>query len=138
MVIDVKQALTDKKKSGPVKEKIIIETKKLNFYYVAGVPALKNIDINIPKKRVTAFIGPSGCGKSTLLRCFNRMNDLIPGSFLEGKIMIEGEDVLLTLALGKNEIITSQITYQSYKNLKIKKDDELLAIFKAYSITLLK
>jgi len=93
MVIDVKQALTEKKKSGPVKDKIIIETQKLNFYYVAGVPALKNIDINIPKKRVTAFIGPSGCGKSTLLRCFNRMNDLIPGSFLEGKILIEGEDI---------------------------------------------
>ena len=60
---------------------------------MAGVPALKNIDISIPKKRVTAFIGPSGCGKSTLLRCFNRMNDLIPGSFLEGQVLIEGEDI---------------------------------------------
>ncbi|NOQ97266.1 MAG: phosphate ABC transporter ATP-binding protein [Calditrichae bacterium] len=93
MVINVKQALTEKKERSTVKEKIIIETKKLNFYYTAGTPALKSIDISIPKKRVTAFIGPSGCGKSTLLRCFNRMNDLIPGSFLEGKVLIEGEDI---------------------------------------------
>ena len=49
--------------------------------------------MKIPYKKVTAFIGPSGCGKSTLLRCFNRMNDLIPGVYLEGKVLIEGQDI---------------------------------------------
>ncbi|GAB4331796.1 MAG: phosphate ABC transporter ATP-binding protein PstB [Calditrichia bacterium] len=74
-------------------EKIVIETRDLNFYYEPGKPVLKNINIRIPERRVTAFIGPSGCGKSTLLRCFNRMNDLIPGIKLEGKITIYGEDI---------------------------------------------
>ncbi|MFQ5583760.1 MAG: ATP-binding cassette domain-containing protein, partial [Calditrichia bacterium] len=64
---------------------VVVETIKLNFYYSREIKALKNINIKIPEKMVTAFIGPSGCGKSTLLRCFNRMNDLIPGAYLEGK-----------------------------------------------------
>ncbi len=72
---------------------IAIETRDLDFYYSAAAPALKKVNIQIPSKKVTAFIGPSGCGKSTLLRCFNRMNDLIPGSFLKGQVLIEGEDI---------------------------------------------
>ncbi len=75
------------------KERIVIETDDLDFYYNPEVKALKNINIRIPDKKVTAFIGPSGCGKSTLLRCFNRMNDLIPGAYLEGKVMIEDADI---------------------------------------------
>ncbi|NOX38498.1 MAG: phosphate ABC transporter ATP-binding protein [Calditrichaeota bacterium] len=74
-------------------EHIVIETIDLNFYYSPESHALKNINIKIPEKKVTAFIGPSGCGKSTLLRTFNRMNDLIPGAYLTGKVIIEGQDI---------------------------------------------
>lgn len=59
----------------------------------SGQPALRNIDLAIPSKQVTAFIGPSGCGKSTLLRCFNRMNDLIDGVEVAGRILLEGTDI---------------------------------------------
>ena len=55
--------------------------------------ALKNINVDIPAQKVTAFIGPSGCGKSTLLRCFNRMNELITGATIEGSIELEGENI---------------------------------------------
>ena len=74
-------------------ERISIETKDLDFYYNPTAHSLKKINMKIPYKKVTAFIGPSGCGKSTLLRCFNRMNDLIPGVYLEGKVLIEGQDI---------------------------------------------
>ncbi|MGQ9630833.1 MAG: phosphate ABC transporter ATP-binding protein PstB [bacterium] len=71
-----------------------IEVENLNFYYGYGkIQALKDISLNIPYYRVTAFIGPSGCGKSTLLRCFNRMNDVIAGARLKGKVLVEGEDI---------------------------------------------
>jgi len=63
----------------------IIETKDLNFWY-GDFHALKNINMEIESNTVTAFIGPSGCGKSTYLRLFNRMNDLIEGSRLEGQV----------------------------------------------------
>lgn len=55
--------------------------------------ALSNINMNILPKKVTALIGPSGCGKSTFLRCLNRMNDTIPGTHLEGKLLLNGEDI---------------------------------------------
>jgi ABC-type phosphate transport system ATPase subunit len=54
---------------------------------------LKGISLKIRPREVTAFIGPSGCGKSTLLRCFNRMNDLIPGTRVEGDVLLDGQDV---------------------------------------------
>lgn len=69
-----------------------IEAKNVDFYY-GSFHALKNISIEIPSNEVVAFIGPSGCGKSTFLRLFNRMNDLIPGTRLEGKIIIDGHDI---------------------------------------------
>ena len=69
-----------------------IEAKNVDFYY-GSFHALKNISIDIPSNEVVAFIGPSGCGKSTFLRLFNRMNDLIPGTRLEGKIIIDGHDI---------------------------------------------
>jgi phosphate transport system ATP-binding protein len=69
-----------------------IETRDLHFFY-GSVEALKGIDIRIPRHQVTAFIGPSGCGKSTLLRCFNRMNDLIDDTRVEGKVLVDGEDI---------------------------------------------
>ena len=73
--------------------KKVIETKKLDFHYNEDAHALINVNITIPEKKVTAFIGPSGCGKSTLLRCFNRMNDLILGSFHTGEIRIDDKNI---------------------------------------------
>lgn len=69
-----------------------IEAKNVDFYY-GSFHALKNINMNIEENEVVAFIGPSGCGKSTFLRLFNRMNDLIPGSRLEGEIDIDGRNI---------------------------------------------
>lgn len=69
-----------------------IEAKNVDFYY-GQFHALKNISMSIGSNEVVAFIGPSGCGKSTFLRLFNRMNDLIPGSRLDGKIEIDGKDI---------------------------------------------
>lgn len=73
-------------------ETTCIEVNDLNLYY-SGKQALMKINMKVPEKRVSAFIGPSGCGKSTLLRCFNRMNDLVDGCQVEGKIIINGEDI---------------------------------------------
>ena len=67
------------------KTQTILRTENLNVYYGKFL-ALKNISLNIPKNRITAFIGPSGCGKSTLLRCYNRLNDLIDSFRAEGKV----------------------------------------------------
>jgi phosphate transport system ATP-binding protein len=70
-----------------------IEVKKLNFYY-GKFKALKDVNLNIEEKKITAFIGPSGCGKSTLLRTFNRMYDLYPDQRAEGEINLYGENIL--------------------------------------------
>jgi len=72
-----------------------IEVKNLNFFY-GKYQALKNINLVIPEKQVTAFIGPSGCGKSTLLRILNRMYELYPEQRAEGEILLDGEDILTT------------------------------------------
>lgn len=73
-------------------EEICLEVDKLNLFY-AEKQALHNINMQIPKNRVTAFIGPSGCGKSTLLRCFNRMNDLVDICNVDGEIRLEGKNI---------------------------------------------
>jgi phosphate transport system ATP-binding protein len=73
-------------------EKICLSIRDLNLYY-GNKQALKNINLDIPEKRVTAFIGPSGCGKSTLLRCFNRLNDLIDNVSIDGKIELHEQDI---------------------------------------------
>ncbi|KIL35542.1 phosphate ABC transporter ATP-binding protein [Cohnella kolymensis] len=70
----------------------IIEIKDLNLYY-GEFQALRNISLEIPEKAITAFIGPSGCGKSTLLRTLNRMNDMIPGTRVEGTVSIAGRSI---------------------------------------------
>jgi len=70
-----------------------IETQHLNLYY-GEFRALEDVNIKIPDRNVTAMIGPSGCGKSTMLRCFNRMNDLAEQIKVEGKILIDGKDIL--------------------------------------------
>ncbi len=73
-------------------EQTCFECKDFGLYYGSS-QALKNINLIIPEKRVTAFIGPSGCGKSTLLRCMNRMNDLIDIVRLEGLMLLNGKDI---------------------------------------------
>jgi phosphate transport system ATP-binding protein len=69
-----------------------LEVRDLDLHYGAK-QALKSVSLSVPRRRVTAFIGPSGCGKSTLLRCFNRMNDLIDGCRVSGRITLDGEDI---------------------------------------------
>ena len=71
--------------------KSVIETVNLNLFY-GDFHALENVNIKIPDRNITAIIGPSGCGKSTLLRCFNRMNDLVENSRLEGQIIIHDDN----------------------------------------------
>lgn len=70
-----------------------IHVKNFDFYY-GTLKVLKNVSADFEEKKVTSIIGPSGCGKSTLLRCFNRMNDLIPGVKAEGLLEIDGENIL--------------------------------------------
>ena len=70
-----------------------ISARNLNFYY-GKFHALKDINLDIPEKQVTAFIGPSGCGKSTLLRIFNRMFELYPEQRAEGQLTVDGENLL--------------------------------------------
>ena len=85
-VIDIEKHLQKESRESK------IQAEDLNFYY-GRVQALREISFAIPKKRVTAFIGASGCGKSTLLRTFSRMNDVIPGTRVEGRVAIDGKDI---------------------------------------------
>ena len=73
-------------------EQVAIDVPGLNLYY-GDKQALFDVQMSIPKQRVTAFIGPSGCGKSTLLRTFNRMNDLVDGCRVEGEINLDGRNI---------------------------------------------
>jgi phosphate transport system ATP-binding protein len=70
----------------------VFSVKDLNVYYGNSI-ALKGVTMDIRPRRITAIIGPSGCGKSTLIRCFNRMNELIPGARVEGEILYHGENI---------------------------------------------
>ena len=70
-----------------------MEARKLQIAYGEKV-AVKDVDLVLPDKQVTALIGPSGCGKSTFLRALNRMNDLIPGATMKGEVLLDGESVL--------------------------------------------
>ncbi|MCC6074908.1 phosphate ABC transporter ATP-binding protein PstB [Pseudomonas sp. GCM10022188] len=73
-------------------EPVALEVPGLNLFY-GDKQALFDVQMNIPRNRVTAFIGPSGCGKSTLLRTFNRMNDLVDGCRVDGEIRLDGQDI---------------------------------------------
>jgi len=86
------QILSNDSELNLANEKIKLEVNDLRLYYGES-QALKTINMLIPEKRVTAFIGPSGCGKSTLLRCFNRMNDLVDICRIEGKILLDGQNI---------------------------------------------
>ena len=83
----------DMKVDFPTGERIKLAARDLNFYY-GSFHALKHVDLDIPDRKVTAFIGPSGCGKSTLLRVFNRMFELYPDQRAEGQITLDGHDIL--------------------------------------------
>src|SRR2546423_9612911 len=69
-----------------------IAARNLSFFYGRN-QALHDISLDLPEQMVTAFIGPSGCGKTTFLRTLNRMNDVIPGTRVEGEVLIDGENV---------------------------------------------
>lgn len=71
---------------------ICMEVQNLSLFY-GQKQALFDINLKIPKQKVTAFIGPSGCGKSTLLRCMNRMNDLVDSVQIQGKLLLDGKDI---------------------------------------------
>ncbi|MFQ9718038.1 MAG: phosphate ABC transporter ATP-binding protein PstB [Blautia sp.] len=73
-------------------ENIKINIKDMNLYY-EDFHALKNVQLALPEKQISAFIGPSGCGKSTLLKSLNRMNDLVEGCKITGEITLDGEDI---------------------------------------------
>ena len=85
--------MTDKDIEKEISEpETILEVNKLNFYY-GNFRALTNIGMKIFRNRITAIIGPSGCGKSTFLRCFNRMNELIGETRVEGEILLNGKNI---------------------------------------------
>jgi len=72
--------------------RVALSTHDLRLFYGA-TEALKGVTLELPERQISALIGPSGCGKSTYLRCFNRMNDMIEGVRIEGRVLVEGEDV---------------------------------------------
>ncbi|MEM8844409.1 MAG: phosphate ABC transporter ATP-binding protein PstB [Pseudomonadota bacterium] len=84
--------VSDENTSGLENENICMRCKDFSLFY-GEKQALFKINMEIPSKRVTAFIGPSGCGKSTLLRCMNRMNDLVDNVRLEGELLLNSEDI---------------------------------------------
>ena len=73
-------------------EDLLLRVQNVDVYY-SNFRAIKNVSMDVVRHRVLALIGPSGCGKSTLLRCFNRMNDLIPGTRITGSILYDGRDL---------------------------------------------
>ncbi|PBB34147.1 MULTISPECIES: phosphate ABC transporter ATP-binding protein PstB [unclassified Mesorhizobium] len=84
---------TDLNVAETTAEKAKIEVKNLNFYYGQS-KALKDINLSLPERSVTAFIGPSGCGKSTLLRVLNRIYELYPKQSAEGQVLLDGKNIL--------------------------------------------
>jgi phosphate transport system ATP-binding protein len=91
---DVSINLAEREQQLPPKEfrEVVFDVKELGVAY-SGNHALQGVSLEIYKNFVTAFIGPSGCGKSTFIRCFNHLNDLIPGAVVEGTILYHGEDL---------------------------------------------
>jgi phosphate transport system ATP-binding protein len=87
-------AVDETRRTAALKAPVKARAEALNFFY-GDLKALKNLNMDIREKQVTALIGPSGCGKTTFLRCFNRMHDLTPGTRYEGRIMLLPEDINL-------------------------------------------
>jgi phosphate transport system ATP-binding protein len=90
--VDEKILTERQKRVVSQRREILFGVENLTVSY-AGVPALKNVSLDIYKNFITAFIGPSGCGKSTFIRCFNRMNDLIPAATVNGSVRYHGADL---------------------------------------------
>jgi len=77
---------------NPMSNNIKMATENMSFYY-GDFKAIDNITLGFRENYVTALIGPSGCGKSTYIRTLNRMNDIIPGTRVEGKVLLDGENI---------------------------------------------
>ena len=94
VVLDVERAPVDAGPGDPTaaEHPTVVSLQGISFYY-GNFRAVKDISIDIPARRISALIGPSGCGKSTLLRTINRMNDLIPGTRIEGRLLYHGQDI---------------------------------------------
>jgi phosphate transport system ATP-binding protein len=88
-VIDVAQA---RKETEPVQRDVVFDVEKLTVSY-GKQAAITDVDLDIYRNVITAVIGPSGCGKSTFIRCLNRMNDLVPGARVDGKVLYHGDDL---------------------------------------------
>jgi phosphate transport system ATP-binding protein len=88
------ESMAEREQSAPPPQRreVLFGVKDLTVSY-SNVPALQDVNLDIHKNFVTAFIGPSGCGKSTFIRCFNRMNDLIPTAVVEGTVLYHGADL---------------------------------------------
>lgn len=78
-----------KSSTASVASEVVLRAKNVSIFYGSFL-AVREVSLDIPRNKITAFIGPSGCGKSTLLRCFNRLNDLIPGARVEGEVTFNG------------------------------------------------
>jgi phosphate transport system ATP-binding protein len=89
-VIDVAQA---RRETGPVQREVVFDIRDLTVSYGRATTAISGVDLDIYRHLITAVIGPSGCGKSTFIRCLNRMNDLVPGAKIDGKILYHGDDL---------------------------------------------
>ncbi len=89
---DKKVRADEPQDAGRPQENITLKVSNLDLFY-GEQQALKGINLEIPEKKVTAFIGPSGCGKSTLLRCFNRMNDLVDSVRITGSILLHDDNI---------------------------------------------
>lgn len=90
--IDMSAVFKGQQAVSTAPEEPCLKVENLNLFY-GSKQALHNVNMDMPKRRVTAYIGPSGCGKSTLLRCINRMNDLVDSARIEGKILLDGDNI---------------------------------------------
>jgi phosphate transport system ATP-binding protein len=86
------ESLPERQGLPPTRQEVVFDVRDLAVSY-NGVKALDGVSLQIRKNEVTAFIGPSGCGKSTFIRCFNRLNDLIPGAVVDGTVLYHDEDL---------------------------------------------
>ena len=88
----IRIAAADRPRSDAIADETVIELQDLSCYY-GSFRAVRNVDLQVEKQKITALIGPSGCGKSTLLRTINRMNDLVPSFRTEGTVLLDGQDL---------------------------------------------
>ena len=91
-ILLARDTMTPVEAPEPGEDNVALELKGLNVWY-GHFQALREVNLRVTARRITAIIGPSGCGKSTLIRCFNRMNDLIPTFRAEGELLFEGENL---------------------------------------------